>query len=187
MNSIEEDSILNDTITSEYDDEDNIEFIPISNHYYPLILGTNFEIPKINLEQIEYNKRKLKQEDAEKSLSREMKDYDEYDLKIREMKNEIKKAKYKNRKYQEKCSDFEKKIKMMEQIIINMKKYNFDLSISSNRNNNSYNKKHLSSRGIGSSGGRKQMVSFNIKGIDANFGDKYIDNNKQTVNNDKSF
>ena len=187
LNSIEEDSILNDTITSEYDDEDNIEFIPISNNYYPLILGTNFEIPKINLEQIEYNKRKLKQEDAEKSLSREMKDYDEYDLKIRELKNKIKKAKSKNRKSQEKCRDFEKKIKMMEQIIINMKKYNFDLSISSNRNNNSYNNKHLSSRGIGSSGGRKQMVSFNIKGIDANFGDKYIDNNKQTVNNDKSF
>ena len=187
LNSIEEDSILNDTINSEYEDDDNIEFMPISNNYYPLKLGTKFEIPKINLEQIEYNKRKLKQEDAEKSLSREMKDYDEYDLKIRELKNKIRKAKYKNMKYQEKCNDFDKKIRMMEQIIINMKKYNFDLTLSSNRNDNTYNNKHFSSRGIGSLGGRKQMSSFTIKGRGATLGDKYIDKNNKTANNDKSF
>ena len=188
LNSIEEDSILNDTINSEYDDDDNIEFTPISKNYYPLKLGAKFEIPKINLEQIEYNKRKLKQEDAEKSLSREMKDYDEYDLKIKELKNKIRKAKIKNRKYQEKCYDFDKKIKMMEQIIINMKKYNFDLTLSSNRNENSYNNKHFSSRGIGNSGGRKQMTAtISVKGRGSTFGDKYVDKSNKAVNNDNSF
>ena len=188
LNSIEEDSILNDTINSEYDDDDNIEFTPISKNYYPLKLGGKFEIPKINLEQIEYNKRKLKQEDAEKSLSREMKDYDEYDLKIKELKNKIRKAKIKNRKYQEKCYDFDKKIKMMEQIIINMKKYNFDLTLSSNRNENSYNNKHFSSRGIGNSGGRKQITAtISVKGRGSTFGDKYVDKSNKAVNNDNSF
>ena len=138
--------------------------------------------------QINYNKRKLKQEDAEKSLSREMKDYDEYDLKIKELKNKIRKAKIKNRKYQEKCYDFDKKIKMMEQIIINMKKYNFDLTLSSNRNENSYNNKHFSSRGIGSSGGRKQMTAtISVKGRGSTFGDKYVDKSNKAVNNDNSF
>ncbi len=180
--SIEEDSILNDTITSEYEDDENIEFIPISNNYYPIKLEGKFKIPRINLEQIEYNKRKFKQEDAEKSLSREIKDIDETELKIKELKNKIKKAKNKNKRYQEKCTNFENKIKMMEKIIYNMKKYNFELAKSSSRN--TYNNKHFSSRSIGNNGGRQQMNSYSVRGRTPKFENNYINNNLNINNND---
>ena len=183
LNSIEEDSILNDTITSEYDDDENIEFTPLSNNYYPIKLEGKFEIPKINLEQIEYNKRKFKQEDAEKSLSREIKDYDEYDLQIKELKNKIRKEKIKNKKYQEKCINFEKKQKLMEQIIINMKKYNFE-SMSSFRKGNTYNNKQNEIGNIG----RHQISPFSVRGRTNKLGNKYINNNNNlNDNNDNSF
>jgi len=75
--------IMNETITSEYDDDENIEFISIPRNYKPLILTPNFKnkIPKINLGQIEFNKMKFKQEDAEKSLSRELKNFDKFKTK----------------------------------------------------------------------------------------------------------
>ena len=192
LNSIEEDSILNDTITSEYEDDENIEFIPLANNYYPIKLNGKFKIPKINLEQIEYNKRKFKQEDAEKSLSREIKDYDECDLKIKDLKNKIRKAKIKNKRYMDKCINFENKIKMMNKIIMNMQKYNFELTKSASRNPNSYNNKHFSSRSIGNNGGRQQMNSFSVRGIGSTkFGNSFINNNiindNSENNNDVSF
>ena len=183
LNSIEEDSILNDTITSEYDDDENIEFTSLSNNYYPIKLEGKFEIPKINLEQIEYNKRKFNQEDAEKSLSREIKDYDEYDLQIKDLKNKIKKEKIKNKKYQEKCNNFEKKQKLMEQIIINMKKYNFELSMSSFRKGNTYNNKQSEIENIG----RHQLSPFSVRGRANKLGNKYINNNNLNDDNDNSF
>lgn len=192
LNSIEEDSILNDTITSEYEDDENIEFLPIANNYYPIKLDGKFKIQQINLEQIEYNKRKFKQEDAEKSLSREIKEYDECDLKIKDLKNKIKKAKIKNKRYLEKCINFENKIKMMNKIIMNMEKYNFELTKSASRNPNSYNIKHFSSRSIGTTGGRQQMSSFSVRGRSSTkFGNSFINNNiindNSENNNDVSF
>ena len=192
LNSIEEDSILNDTITSEYEDDENIEFIPLSNNYYPIKLNGKFKIPKINLEQIEYNKRKFKQEDAEKSLSREIKDYDEYDLKIKDLKNKIKKAKIKNKRYMDKCINFENKLKMMHKIIMNMEKYNFELTKSSSRNQNSYSNKHFSSKVLANTGGRQQMSSYSVRGRGSTkFGNSFINNNiindNSEKNNDASF
>ena len=192
LNSIEEDSILNDTITSEYEDDENIEFIPISNNYYPIKLDGKFDIPKLNLEQIEYNKRKFKQEDAEKSLSREIKEYDEEKLKIKELKNKIKRAKIKNKKYQDKCAKFEKKLKIMEKIIFNMEKYNYELALTTSRNLNLNNNKHFSSRGIGNNSGRKQMNVYSYRARNSKFEGKFRDKNDLSENkngndNDVSF
>ena len=189
INSIEEDSILNDTINSEYDDDENIEFTPLSNNYYPIKLEGKFKIPKINLEQIEYNKRKFKQEDAEKSLSREIKDYDENCLKIKDLKNKIKKLKNKNKKYQQKCANFQKKIKLMEKIILNMEKYNNQLPINSSRNKNIYNNKHISIKPIGNSSGRQQMNSYSVRNRGIKFGNKILNGGNINFenNNDISF
>jgi hypothetical protein len=182
INSIEEDSILNETITSEYDDEENIEFIPISNNYYPLKLDKKFKIPKINLEQIEYNKRKFKQEDAEKSLSREIKDYNEDDLKIKDLKNKIKKAKNKNKKYQEKCAVFQKKIKLMEKIISNLQKNNNEFPLNTARNTNVYNHKNFSIKYIGNACGMPQNNS-SVRSKSIKFGKKLLDSNNINIIN----
>ena len=54
--------IMNDTINSEYEEEENTEFIWDEKNYKPIILTPNLlnKIPKINLEQIEYNKRNFR-------------------------------------------------------------------------------------------------------------------------------
>ena len=189
INSIEEDSILNDTVNSEYDDDENIEFISLSNNYYPIKLEGKFKIPKINLEQIEYNKKKFKQEDAEKSLSREIKDYDENYLKIKDLKNKIKKLKNKNKKYQEKCANFHKKIKLMEKIILNMENYNNQLPINSSRNKNIYNNKQISIKPIGNLSGRQQMNSYSVMNRGIKFGNNLLNGNNINFdnNNDISF
>jgi hypothetical protein len=123
--------IMNDTINSEYEDEENIEFIPEDKIYKPIIL--KIKIPKINLKQIEYNKMKFKQEDAEKSLSRELKNFNEFDMKKIIIKDAIKKEKIKNKKLSNKYLNLSKKIKMMENIVKNMEEYNYKLSLSAFR------------------------------------------------------
>ena len=128
--------IMNDTITSEYEDEEeNIQFISSQKIYKPLILTQDFKnrIPKINLQQIEFNKLKFKQEDAEKSLSRELKNLDEFDIKKELIKSMIKKEKAKNRKLNNKIHNLSKKINMMKKIINSMKLYNYKLSMSAIR------------------------------------------------------
>ena len=122
--------IMNDTINSEYEDEEYIEFISLQKNYKPLILTENLKtkIPKINLEQIEFNKMKFKQEDAEKSLSRELKNFDEIDLKKELVKSMIKKEKAKNKKLNK-----SKKINMMKKIINSMELNNYKLSNSAIR------------------------------------------------------
>ena len=135
-NKIEEENsimsdIMNDTINSEYEDEENIEFIPEDKIYKPIIL--KIKIPKINLKQIEYNKMKFKQEDAEKSLSRELKNFNEFDMKKIIIKDAIKKEKIKNKKLSNKYLNLSKKIKMMENIVKNMEEYNYKLSLSAFR------------------------------------------------------
>ena len=135
-NKIEEENsimsdIMNDTINSEYEDEENIEFIPEDKIYKPIIL--KIKMPKINLKQIEYNKMKFKQEDAEKSLSRELKNFNEFDMKKIIIKDAIKKEKIKNKKLSNKYLNLSKKIKMMENIVKNMEEYNYKLSLSAFR------------------------------------------------------
>ena len=183
ITSIEEDSILNDTITSEYDDDENIEFLPNNNNYCPLKLDKKFKIPKINLEQIEYNKRKFKQEDAEKSLSREIKDYTEDDLKIKDLKNKIRKAKNKNKKYQDKIANFQKKIKLMEKIIDNLQKNNTELPLNTARNSNAYINKNFSKKGLalGNVNGRPPINS-SVRSKSIKFGKKILDNNNLNLN-----
>lgn len=127
--------IMNDTINSEYEDEEYIEFISLQKNYKPLILTENLKtkIPKINLEQIEFNKMKFKQEDAEKSLSREQKTFDEIDLKKELVKSMIKKEKAKNKKLNNKLMNLSKKINMMKKIINSMELNNYKLSNSAIR------------------------------------------------------
>ena len=194
INSVEEDSILNDTINSEYEDDENIEFQPLPNNYCPIKLDNKFKIPKINLVQIEYNKRKFKQEDAEKSLSREIKNYDDEDIKIKEIKNKLKKIKNKNQKYQKKCANFEKKFKMMKKIINNMTKYNYGISVSSSRNKEKILDNRLSFGGVDKIGnntgyvcGRQQMNSYRIRDNSINFRNKYYTKNLNEINNKFSF
>ena len=127
---------MNDTITSEYEDDENIEFISLPNNYKPLILTPNFKnkIPKINLGQIEFNKMKFKQEDAEKSLSRELKNFDEFKTKKKLIKSMIKKEKAKNKKLVNKFKNLIQKINMMKKIVNSMELYNYKLSVSAVRN-----------------------------------------------------
>ena len=127
--------IMNDTINSEYEDEEYIEFISLQKNYKPLILTENLKtkIPKINLEQIEFNKMKFKQEDAEKSLSRELKNFDEIELKKELVKSMIKKEKAKNKKLNNKIISLSKKINMMKKIINSMELNNYKLSNSAIR------------------------------------------------------
>ena len=127
--------IMNDTITSEYEDDENIEFISLPNNYKPLILTPNFKnkIPKINLGQIEFNKMKFKQEDAEKSLSRELKNFDEFKTKKKLIKSMIKKEKAKNKKLVNKFKNLIQKINMMKKIVNSMELYNYKLSVSAVR------------------------------------------------------
>ena len=127
--------IMNDTINSEYEEEDNIEFITEQKNYKPIVLTTNLrsKIPTINLQQIEYNKMKFKQEYHEKSLSREIKNMDEFDIKKEMLKSLIKKEKYRNKKLSNKCNNLVQKINMMKKIIKNMINYNYQLCQSSFR------------------------------------------------------
>ena len=127
--------IMNDTINSEYEEEDNIEFITEQKNYKPIVLTTNLrsKIPIINLQQIEYNKMKFKQEYHEKSLSREIKNMDEFDIKKEMLKSLIKKEKYRNKKLSNKCNNLVQKINMMKKIIKNMINYNYQLCQSSFR------------------------------------------------------
>ena len=194
INSVEEDSMLNDTITSEYEDDENIEFQPLPNNYCPIKLNNKFRIPKINLVQIEYNKRKFKQEDAEKSLSREIKNYDDEDIKIKEIKNKLRKIKNKNKKYQKKCAFFEKQFKVMKKIINNMTKNNYGYSVSSSRNKEKITDNRLSFGGVdkignntGYAGGRQQMNSYRIKDNSINFRNKYYTKNLNEIDDEFSF
>ena len=127
--------IMNDTINSEYEEEDNIEFTTDQKNYKPIILTPNLrnKIPTINLKQIEYNKMKFKQEYAEKSLSRELKNMDEFDTKKELLKLLIKKEKIKNKRLSNKYNKLSKKIIMMKKIVKSMTQYNYQLCQSSFR------------------------------------------------------
>ena len=119
----DEDSLLNETISSVYEDDcNNIEF-PINVIDKCLIdkdkLYKNYNMPKLAMSQIIYNKRRYKPEDAEKSLSRILVYPTSTDLKIKQMKDNIRKSKKKNGQKLRRIKEFEEKIKKMEKILQN--------------------------------------------------------------------
>ena len=119
----DEDSLLNETISSVYEDDcNNIEF-PINVIDKCLIdkdkLYKNYNMPKLAMSQIIYNKRRYKPEDAEKSLSRILVNPTSTDLKIKQMKDNIRKSKKKNGQKLRRIKEFEEKIKKMEKILQN--------------------------------------------------------------------
>ena len=116
-----EDSILlsNETEAgvSEIEEEMDIYDI-ITNSYFEektkLKLLSN--IPTIDLSQINYNKRKLKIEDKEKSLSRNNNyDKDIFSIKIRKIRNKIKINMEKKENFIEKINHYKQKIKELKE------------------------------------------------------------------------
>ena len=154
--------IMNDTINSEYEEEDNIEFITEQKNYKPIVLTTNLrsKIPTINLQQIEYNKMKFKQEYHEKSLSREIKNMDEFDIKKEMLKSLIKKEKFKNKKLSNKCNNLVQKINMMKKIIKNMINYNYQLCQSSFRDKKLGNNVQIQFNAL--SGRNLELINFKL-------------------------
>ena len=94
-----EDSFLNESITSAFEESyNNIEFPIIINEKCVIkknSLYEKFNFPKLSLGQIIYNKKRFKPEDAEKSLSRNLPN-SKY-LEIKKMKENIRKIKKKNK------------------------------------------------------------------------------------------
>ena len=114
-----EDSFLNESITSAFEESyNNIEF-PIIINEKCVIKKSNlyekFNFPKLSLGQIIYNKKRFKPEDAEKSLSRNLPN-SKY-LEIKKMKENIRKIKKKNKLKESRIKEFEEKIKKMEDIL----------------------------------------------------------------------
>ena len=119
-----EDSLLNESISSVYEEDfNNVQFTDVVSDKCLInkkILETKFNLPKLSLNQIIYNNKRLKPEDAEKSLSRIMiHPPTSKDIKIKKMKESIKKLKKKVDSKKIRCKQFETKIKKMENIIEN--------------------------------------------------------------------
>ena len=116
-----EDSFLNESITSAFEESyNNIEFPIIINEKCVIkknSLYEKFNFPKLSLGQIIYNKKRFKPEDAEKSLSRNLPN-SKY-LEIKKMKENIRKIKKKNKLKESRIQEFEEKIKKMEDILKN--------------------------------------------------------------------
>lgn len=83
----------------------------ISIHYMPKIKG---QVPKINLSQIEFNKKKVMNEADLYSMQRRKFQMDNVDENIRTMKKKIKKMKHRCKLNKKKVIIFEKYIKNME-------------------------------------------------------------------------
>ena len=114
-----EDSFLNESITSAFEESyNNIEFPIIINEKCVIkksSLYEKFNFPKLSLGQIIYNKKRFKPEDAEKSLSRNLPN--SKNLEIKKMKENIRKIKKKNKLKESRIKEFEEKIKKMEDIL----------------------------------------------------------------------
>lgn len=117
----EDESILNESISSNIE-EDYMNFplnqinLEKSSIDKNKILNKN-KISKLLLEQIRYNNERNKPEDAEKSLSRILeKNKDSKDIKIKKLKENIKRLKKRIKQKEIKCKEYEEKIE-------NIKKY----------------------------------------------------------------
>ena len=122
MNKLEEeDSILNESICSTVEDDyNNIQFPDVVTNKCEIdkkCLDNKFNVPKLSLNQIIYNKKRIKPEDAEKSLSRIILKQTSKDLKIKKLKD-IKKLKKRITSKELRCKEFEEKIKKMKKILL---------------------------------------------------------------------
>lgn len=117
----EEESFLNESICSTYEDDYNDTQFPDVVDGKCVIKKSNlensFNLPKLSLNQIIYNKKRIKPEEEEKSLSRII--INDKELKIKKMKENLKKLKKKIKLKESRCQKFEEKIKNMENIINN--------------------------------------------------------------------
>ena len=118
-----EDSFLNESISSAYEENyNNIEFPIIINEKCVIkksSLYEKFNFPKLSLGQIIYNKKRFKPEDAEKSLSRNLPN-SKY-IEMKKMKENIRKIMKKNKLKESRIKEFEEKIKKMEDILKSQK------------------------------------------------------------------
>lgn len=79
-------------------------------------LKLNYDIPRLDLSQINYNKKKLELQEEEKSLSRDnLNSEDINSIRINELKEEIKKIYEKKERYIEKINKYKKKIKQLSE------------------------------------------------------------------------
>ena len=103
------------------DSEDDVNFPDKINDTHQIKNNENkIIIPKIDLKQIEYNKRKFKQKDDEVSLTRSRNDDDSLVLsKIRRIKQKIKNLKRKVKTKFEKIKKYEQRIPEMEMYLKN--------------------------------------------------------------------
>lgn len=115
----EDDSILNESLSSTVEEDFiNIPFIQ-KNLEQSLIdkisIVNKFKMPKLLVEQIRYNNERNRPGEAEKSLSRILeKNEDSKDLKIKNLKENIKKLKKRIKQKEIKCKEYEEKIKIMK-------------------------------------------------------------------------
>ena len=121
---------LNNTESYDFDDlnsdsEDNVNFCDkIDNINYIKNKEKKIIIPKIDLKQIEYNKRKFKPQDEEISLSRSKNDdISLMESKIRRLKQKIKNFKRRVKMKFEKIIQYEQSIPEMKSIL---KNYGYD-------------------------------------------------------------
>ena len=121
-----------------------------------------------------FNKMKFKQEDAEKSLSRELKNFDKFKTKKKLIKLMIKKEKLKNKKLANKLKNIVQKINMMKKIVKSMELYNYKLSLSAIRDRKV--SENVEKQFNALSGRNKEIMEFKL-----NYGN---DNNK--ISKDKN-
>ena len=124
-----------DILNSDSDD-DEINFIDVVSNKNK-IDNKKIIVPKIDLKQIEFNKKKFKQQDKEKSLSRKKDFSDSSEIKnqIKLIKKKIKNLKKKNELQTQKIIKYEQKIEEFKNIFKDIENDSF-LNINNFNNNN---------------------------------------------------
>ena len=115
-NNIIEDSF---NLSNDMEIQENQRYDLINNSIFEAEtkLKLNYDIPKIDLSQINYNKKKLQLEEKEKSLSRDNKNSEDiYSIRINELKEKIKKNSEKKEIYIEKINKYKRKIKELKEV-----------------------------------------------------------------------
>ena len=129
-----------DILNSDSDDE--INFIDVVNNKNK-IDNKKIIVPKIDLKQIEFNKKKFKQQDKEKSLSRkkDFSDSSEIRTQIKLIKKKIKNLKKKNQVQTQKIIKYEQKIEEFKSIFKDIENDSF-LNINNHNIDNQNNKEN---------------------------------------------
>ena len=130
-----------DILNSDSDD-DEINFIDVVSNKNK-IDNKKIIVPKIDLKQIEFNKKKFKQQDKEKSLSRkkDFSDSSEIRSQIKLIKKKIKNLKKKNEVQTQKIIKYEQKIEEFKSIFKDIENDSF-LNINNHNIDNQNNKEN---------------------------------------------